>query len=121
MSARALPNEKTIAIAALEAAADRIEAEGKEVVPGAWIGTSEVSGQEGAARLGVDAGDLEVDVDEIDFDWLTDQLQEDAFDAETLLQVSKEPRGGMLSYNLSILAVPLRSGRRRVRSALGLR
>ena len=85
---------------------------GTEVASGVWIGSSDFGGQEGAARLGVDPGDLEVDVDEIDFCWLTDQLHEDAFGAETLLAVSKEPRGGMLTYDVRILAVPLPSGRR---------
>ncbi len=112
MTEKALPDVEAIAIAALEAAADRIEAEGKQVVPGAWIGSSEVDGQEGAERLGVDPADLEVDVSDIDFFWLTDQLYENAFGAQTLLAVHKEPRGGMLSYNHLIFAIPLPSNRR---------
>jgi hypothetical protein len=112
MAGTELPDEELIAIAALEAAADRIAADGEELVPGAWIGSSDFDGQEGVARLGLDPGDLDVDVDDIDLGWLTDQLNEDALGAETLLEVSKEPRGGMLTYNLRILALPLPSDRR---------
>jgi hypothetical protein len=112
MAERAQPDEEAIAIAALEAAADRIEAEGKEVVPGAWLGSSDFDGKEGVARLGMDPSNLDIDVDDINLEWLTDQLNEKVLGAETLLEVSKEPRGGMLTYNLRIVALPLPSDRR---------
>ena len=95
-------------IAALEGTAKRVRRDGERVATGIWIGDATVEEDDAVAVLG---RELDEDEEGAVEDW-ADLLREDDDAWEEVAGCHVVPRGGMLSYYVTVRAVPLPSGYR---------